>query len=160
MIREIRQDDLDQCVVVIQESFDTVAAEFGLTEENAPRFTAFAITKERLNRQLNCEHRLMYGSFDGQKLVGYFSLLLRDKQECELSNLCVLPAYRHRKLGQELLETAFDAARKRNCKQLNIGIVEENQVLRRWYEGFGFLHVGTEKFDFFPFTCGYMTKEL
>jgi N-acetylglutamate synthase-like GNAT family acetyltransferase len=29
-------------------------------------------------------------------------------------------------------------------------------VLRKWYEGYGAIHTGTEKFDFFPFTCGYM----
>jgi len=25
---------------------------------------------------------------------------------------------------------------------------------------FGFVHIGTQKFDFFPFTCGYMEKNL
>ena len=43
---------------------------------------------------------------------------------------------------------------------MNIGIVEENKRLRKWYEDNGAVHVGTKKFDFFPFTCGYMKKEL
>ena len=43
---------------------------------------------------------------------------------------------------------------------MNIGIVEENTRLRKWYEDNGAVHVGTKKFDFFPFTCGYMKKEL
>lgn len=160
MIREIRQDDIAQCVNVIRKSFSTVANKFGFTEENASRFTAFATTKERLDWQLNGEHRQMYGYYEGGKIVGYYSLLLQDNQECELNNLCVLPEYRHKKLGHKLLENAFDNARKMNCKKMNIGIVEENQVLRRWYEDHGFLHIGTEKYDFFPFTCGYMVKEL
>ena len=46
------------------------------------------------------------------------------------------------------------------CDKINIGIVEENKVLRKWYESFGFVHTGTKKFDFFPFTCGYMEKNL
>ncbi len=160
MIREISQEDISQCVNVIRESFSTVANEFGFTEENASRFTAFATTKERLDWQLNSEHRPMYGYFEDNKIVGYYSLLLLDNHECELNNLCVLPEYRHKKLGQKLLENAFDNARKMNCKRMNIGIVEENQVLRKWYEGYGFIHIGTKKFDFFPFTCGYMIKEL
>ena len=49
---------------------------------------------------------------------------------------------------------------KKECEKINIGIVEENQVLRKWYENQGFLHIGTKKFDFFPFTCGYMEKGL
>ena len=39
---------------------------------------------------------------------------------------------------------------------MNIGIVEENRILKKWYESFGFKHIRTQKFDFFPFTCGYM----
>lgn len=94
MIKEIKQENLAECVAVIRDSFATVAAEFGITEENAPRFTAFAKAKE---------------------------------------------------LG---------------CTKMKLGIVEENQVLRKWYEKFGFVHAGTQKFEFFPFTCGYMEKEI
>ena len=43
---------------------------------------------------------------------------------------------------------------------MNIGIVEENQTLKKWYESFGFKHIKTQKFDFFPFTCGYMELML
>jgi ribosomal protein S18 acetylase RimI-like enzyme len=160
MIREISQDDIAQCVNVIRESFNTVANEFGFTEKNAPRFTAFATTIERLDWQLNDEHRPMYGYLENNKIVGYYSLLLLDNQECELNNLCVLSEYRHKKIGQKLLHNAFDNARKMNCKKMKIGIVEENKVLRKWYEGYGFVHYRTEKYDFFPFTCGYMIKEL
>lgn len=46
------------------------------------------------------------------------------------------------------------------CDKMNIGIVEENKVLRKWYEAFDCMHTGTQKFDFFPFTCGYMEKKL
>lgn len=160
MIREINQDDIAQCVNIIRESFITVANEFGFTEDNASRFTAFATTIECLDWHLNGEHRPMYGYFDDNKLVGYYSLLLQDNQECELNNLCVLPEYRHSGIGYILLNNAFDNARKMNCKKMNIGIVEENQVLRKWYEKYGFVHIGIKKYDFFPFTCGYMFKIL
>ena len=43
---------------------------------------------------------------------------------------------------------------------MNIGIVEENIKLRKWYEANGAEHIGTKKFDFFPFTCVYMRKEI
>lgn len=32
---------------------------------------------------------------------------------------------------------------------MSIGIVEENTILRKWYEDNGFIHIGTKKFDFF-----------
>lgn len=160
MIREIGKNDMEECVDVIRKSFSTVAKEFGVTEETAPRFTAFATTAERLDWQLNGEHRLMYAYCENDIIIGYYSLALQENQECELNNLCVLPEYRHKKVGDRLLKNAFDRARNMGCKKMNIGIVEENQVLRKWYESYGFVHIGTQKFDFFPFTCGYMTKEL
>ena len=39
-------------------------------------------------------------------------------------------------------------------------IAEENTLLRKWYEAHGFVHTGAQKFDFFPFTCGYMEQEI
>ena len=33
-------------------------------------------------------------------------------------------------------------------------------VLRKWYEADGAVHIGTRKFDFFPFTCGYLKRDL
>ncbi len=160
MIKEIQPNELNECVKVIRESFKTVADELGFTEENAPRFTAFATTEERLEWHLNGEKRPMYAYYENGTIVGYYSLLMQENKECELNNVCVLPTHRHKGIGEELLRHAFHVAEKLNCKKINIGIVEENVVLRKWYESFGFIHTGTQKFDFFPFTCGYMEKEL
>ena len=158
MIEEVNEKDICECVNVIRVSFATVADEFGFTAENAPKFTAFATTEERLKWHLFGEHRRMYAFWDNGKIVGYYSLLLQSNNECELNNLCVLPTYRHRRIGQELLFHAFNTAKKTNCVKINIGIVEENKKLKNWYEQFGFTHTGIKKYDFFPFTCGYMEK--
>lgn len=160
MIRAVDVKDIGECAKVIRESFSTVANEFGFTIENAPGFTAFATTEERLNCQLVEEHRPMYAFFDNDTIVGYYSLLLQENKECELNNLCVIPTYRHNGIGEELLKDAFKNAKELNCNKINIGIVEENKVLRKWYESFGFVHTETKKFDFFPFTCGYMEKSF
>lgn len=102
----------------------------------------------------------MYAYYDNDVIVGYYSLLLQDNNCCELNNVCVLPEYRHKGMGEELLKHAYGIAVELGCEKMNIGIVEENTVLRKWYESFGFVHTGTQKFDFFPFTCGYMEKHL
>lgn len=160
MIKEICKEDITECVKVIKESFSTVADAFGLTVENAPRFTAFATTEERLYWQFEQEHRPMYAFYDNGAIVGYYSLMLLENNECELNNLCVLSSYRHKGIGEKLLKHAFETASRLNCVKIIIGIIEENKVLRHWYESFGFVHLGTQKFDFFPFTCGYMVKHL
>ena len=160
MIREVRREDIPACVSLIRQSFQTVADELGFTEENAPRFTAFATTEERLLWQMDGEHRPMYVYEDEGVSCGYYSLLMQENQECELNNLAVLPDCRHQGIGKQLLEHACSVARDHGCRLMNIGIVEENRKLRAWYEENGAVHVGTHKFDFFPFTCGYMKKEL
>lgn len=160
MIKRIEENQLTECVEVIRTSFATVAEEFGFTEENAPRFTAFATTYERLRWHLLGEQRPMYGYYEGEKLVGYYSLLLQENGECELNNLSVLPAYRHMGIGEKLLNHGIEEAKRLQCKKMNIGIVEENLRLRKWYEEFCFVHLGTKKFEFFPFTCGYMERGL
>ena len=160
MIKKVEANHISECVKVIRDSFLTVAEEFGFTAENAPRFTAFSVTEERLLWQLNSEYRLMYAFYESGKIVGYYSLLLQENHECELNNLCVLPSCRHKGIGEELLKSVFEEAAELSCTKINIGIVEENTVLRKWYETFGFVHTKKEKYDFFPFTCGYMEKRL
>ncbi|MBR4819240.1 MAG: GNAT family N-acetyltransferase [Clostridiales bacterium] len=161
MIRPITKEDIKESVNVIRTSFLTVAEEFGLTEENAPRHVAFATTEDRLMYQMEVEKRPMYAFFsDEGKMLGYYSLAKLSDTEWELNNLCVLPEHRHDGIGDQLLQDAFKRVREFGAAKLNIGIVEENVRLRKWYESKGFMHTGTKKFDFFPFTCGYMEKTL
>ena len=160
MIREIRREEIPECVRVIRRSHMTVADEFGFTPENAPRYVAFATDENRVTWQMDHEHRLMFLDEEGGVICGFYSLLLQPDSECELGSLSVLPEYRHQGFGTSLLNHAVDTARKQNCRIMNLSIVEENTVLRRWYEQHGAVHTGTEKFDFFPFTCGYMRIPL
>ncbi len=162
MIKEIEKNEIPECVNVIRKSFQTIADDFGFTIENAPRFTAFATTEERLLYQLENEPRFMAAYYDEEngKIIGYYSLVFLENSECELNNLCVLPEFRHKKIGAALLEDAFARAGKKECTKIKIGIVEENKVLRCWYESHGFIHTRAVKYDFFPFTCGYMEKSF
>jgi ribosomal protein S18 acetylase RimI-like enzyme len=163
MIKEIDKSEIAECVSVIRKSFQTVADEFGFTIENAPRFTAFATTEERLFYQLEIEHRLLVAYYDDDgdgRILGYYSLMFLENSECELSNLCVLREFRHKKIGEALLEDAMSRVRNKECKKMKLGIVEENKRIRAWYEKHGFTHTHTVKYDYFPFTCGYMEREL
>ena len=72
MIREIKDNEIKQCVSVIRQSFQTVADEFGFTQENAPRFTAFATDEAKVLMWKNEQHRPMFGYFEDEVLVGYY----------------------------------------------------------------------------------------
>ena len=142
MIRKAERTDLPECVRVIRNSFQTVADQFGFTEENAPRFTAFATTEERLAWHLDGEHRLMYLDEENGKACGYYSLKLNGDDTCELSNLSVLPEYRHRGIGGRLLEFAIGEKGVRRLWAL-----EKNTRAIRFYERHGFRLTGERKYE-------------
>ncbi len=159
-IRHMSMEEIPECVRLIRESFQTVADDFGFTVENAPRFTAFATDEGRLRYQLCREKRPMFVYMKGNRIVGYYSLALLNEAEAELNNLAVLPEYRHCNIGRKLLEDCFAKVKQTGRTKIKIGIVEENEILKNWYKKYGFVHTGTVKYDFFPFTCGYMEKEI
>ena len=72
MIRKIKSEEIPICVEVIKKSFLTVADEYGFTEENAPRFTAFATTQDRLYWHMDGEHRPMYVYEEDGKIGAVF----------------------------------------------------------------------------------------
>lgn len=159
VIRHISIDEASECAELIRTSFKTVADEFGITAENAPRFTAFATDENRLKYHFIKEKRPMYVYLLDGKMVGYYSIAVIDENTVEMNNLAVLPEYRHQGIGKDLVRDCFKKAKILGAKRINIGIVEENKQLKGWYESLGFVPTGTEKFDFFPFTCGYMSYQ-
>lgn len=160
MIKQIKRENIPECVSVIRESFMTVADELKLSAETSLGFTGFSISEERLYWQYDNEKRPMFAYFINEKIVGYYSLLILDNNECELNNLAVLPYHRHRKIGEELLKDSFSRARELNIRKMKISIVEENVKLRKWYEKHNFIHTETKKLDQFAFICGYMEIDL
>ena len=160
MIREAKREEIPQCVDIIRRSFQTVADEFGLTKDNCPAFTAFATTEEKLVDWVDRQHRSLFVYEDEGVLCGFYCLLFTGDDRCEIGSLSVLPEYRHKGYGKVLLEHACSVARERGIRYLDLSIVEENKVLRKWYEDQGAVHTGTKRFEFFPFTCGYLQIEL
>ena len=116
MIREIVRSEIPECAALIRESFLTVANEFNFTQTNAPGFTAFSTNNDRLYWQYDNENRKMFAFLSESTIVGYYSLLFDENNECELSNLCVNPAYRHRKIGEQLLNHCYDHSFPLRCK--------------------------------------------
>ena len=160
IIRRVSIEEIPECVNVIRKAFKTVADELGFTEENAPRFTAFATEEKRLWYQFCVEKKPMFVFMHKGSIAGYYSLAMLENGNVELNNLSVLPEYRHLGIGEKLVNDAIENAKALGKDKMEIGIVEENVRLRNWYEKLGFVHTGTKKFDFFPFTCGYMEMKL
>lgn len=153
-INKVTKEKLPECLDVIHQSFATVAADFGLTEENCPKHTSF-IPISYLETQMKWGW-LMFGLYTDERIIGYMSLSKEADKVYELHNLAVLPEFRHLGFGTQLLDYAKETVKSLGGSKIKIGIIEESTVLKNWYITNGFEHVGTKKFDHLPFTSGYL----
>jgi GNAT superfamily N-acetyltransferase len=152
------EEEFVECARVIRAAYLTVAAEFNITEQNAPTYAAFN-TVEKLKNEINKPVRL-FGLFDGGKQVGCVALERShdEKNVFFLERLAVLPEERHKGYGAALLDFAFKQAKMANGVKVKIGIIDENRVLKEWYIGYGFSPVGTKVYPHLPFTVCFMEK--
>ncbi|MBR4728062.1 MAG: GNAT family N-acetyltransferase [Clostridia bacterium] len=159
MIYEIEEKSiLPVCLNMIHKSFATVADEFHLTKETCPGYTAF-MALDKLQKSFESSNR-MFLYYSDSIPVGFFLLKQLDGETWELDHLAVLPEYRHRGIGKELLNYAEKTVREQNGKLLKIGIMEENVRLKQWYLKNGFASTGTRRFEHLPFAVGFMEKDV
>lgn len=161
MIKQLNPSDFPRAAEVIRESFVTVAKDLGFTEQTFPTFTGFVTTTERLQTHASWGW-WMYGLYDEGQLVGYASISKAKDTDYvyEMHNLAVLPDYRHKGYGKQLLDFCKAKVKELGGIKINIGITEENTVLKNWYAANGFTHTGTKKFDHMPITVGFMEWEV
>jgi len=157
-IKIINFDNLPSCLEVVNNSFATVAKEFGLTEQNCPTNPAF-IKIDRLINDFN-KGSLMFGYFTNEKIVGFVQITKKDDDIYELGRLAVLPEYRHSSIGKKLIGFAKEKVQELGGKKITIGIIEENTMIKNFYTINGFIHTGTMVFAHLPFTVGYMAMEV
>jgi GNAT superfamily N-acetyltransferase len=139
---------------LVRKSFATVADDFGWTQQTAPTFTAY-ITNEKLAEKIT-DGYFPFGLFADDRLCGFVSLTDVGGGVYELNHLAVLPELRHHGYGKALLWFFKDKIRELGGEKITIGIVDENTRLKEYYAANGFVHTGTKKFDWQPFTAGFM----
>lgn len=153
-IRLLTAENLPDYADVIRKSFATVAKEYGWTRENCPGHTSF-ITDERLASKIK-DGYYPFGLCIGDKVIGFTSLTDMGSGVFEMNDVSVLPEYRHYGYGKKLLDFCKAKVREFSGNKITIGIVEENTVLKEWYNSNRFVHTGTKMYDGLPFTVGHM----
>lgn len=157
-IKPIKHNELPNVLELIHKSFSTVAANFNFTYENCPNHTSFMPYK-KLETFYN-QGFLMYGLYEDEKLSGYVSLAKQQDGQYDLNNLAVLPQKRHLGYGKKLVNFCKQKAKELKAQKIKIGIIEDSQIIKNFYENLGFIHIGTQKFEHLPFTVGYMEYNL
>ncbi len=156
-IKNVKKEQLPQCLEVIHKSFETVAEEFGLTKENCPKHTSF-IPLYFLESQMEWGWN-MFGLFEDEEITGYMSISKEDGGVYELHNLAILPEHRHKGYGSKMIEYAKKFVKTLGGSKIKIGIIDESDILKKWYISHGFNYIGNKKFDHLPFTSGYLEWE-
>jgi GNAT superfamily N-acetyltransferase len=155
-IREISEPQIESAAKDIRGSFASLAKQFNITPETCPGASNF-ITAEHLKEHFE-RGLMMFGL--GDPLIGFAALEMKTDTVYKIRYLSVLPEHRHKGYGKKLLSYCINKVIKLNGSKIEIGIIEENTVLKNWYAANGFIHTGTEKFEHLPFTVGYMELNL
>ncbi|MBN2011452.1 GNAT family N-acetyltransferase [candidate division KSB1 bacterium] len=161
VIKEIvSTEQLLESVSVLQNSFETVARLYKLTEQNCPTNAAF-ITAEKLI-SLKQKPVIMFGLYENSRQIGFVALEKSTSKNhvYYLEKLAVLPEYRHRGYGNLLMDHCVNYVRDHAGEKISIGIIFEHQLLKKWYENYGFVSTGLKSFKHLPFTVCFMEKTI
>jgi len=159
MIRRIISDeDIKSSALVLRKAFSTVAHQFGLTEENCPTNSAFIQDKALF--EMREKGASMFGLFEDDTQVGFVAVERSTDSLFYLEKLAVIPEFRHKNYGKQLMDYASDYIKAQGGKEISIGIIYENSVLKTWYTNYGFEETGLKEYDHLPFTVCFMKKYI
>jgi ribosomal protein S18 acetylase RimI-like enzyme len=136
MIRRATPDDLDDVTRLI-------AAFRDWWEKSKPADEAIRGTVATLLGDASTEYLLAFDG-DRQGAVGVCQLRYRlsvwtGSEDCWLEDLYVLDEARGGGHGRALVEAAFESARRRGCRRIELDVNEQNTDALRFYEALGFL---------------------
>jgi ribosomal protein S18 acetylase RimI-like enzyme len=92
----------------------------------------------RLLEQLGNERTFCYGIRDNGKWIGFVAVAPYG-DSYEITRLAVAPEHRHKRYGRDLMDRACDKARELGLESIGLGMLNENVVLKKWYEAQGFV---------------------
>lgn len=184
-VRELKIEDfLPGVCNLIRLAFSDVAEEFHLTPQNCRYHPAF-LSDSDFADSLCRPGVICLGAFANDlpgpprspqaswgDLVGFAAVwpktedafaidqspVLQCPDTYELTRLCVLPEHRHAGLGGLLLRFALQSAREHGARNIEIGMIAENERLRAWYERHGFRVTAVREYAHLPFRVCEMER--
>jgi diamine N-acetyltransferase len=158
--RVLPDADLSDAVAVLRIAHETVAKQFGFTQETNPTNNAF-IDAETLRGQLEKGIEL-YLMTEGHVSVGCIAIE-ESKTEAEtfyIEKVSVVPDCRNRGLGVKLMTFATSLIGDRGGKHIGVALINEHEKLKAWYQQQGFKEVLVKEYPHLPFNVCFMSKEV
>lgn len=148
--------ELLKSVIVIRESFSTVAEQFGLTRENAPTNPAFIAARHL--QKMREKGIAMFAVFWDKLQIGFVAIEKTEANDFYMERLAVLPKYRHKGFGRQIVEYVAKYVAAQGGETVLIGVIDEHEVLKAWYHKLEFVEFRSQQFAHLPFKVCYMKK--
>ena len=92
MIKAIVRRDLNVCLEIFHVGYETVATEFGLTDENCPDRGRANLPFEKLVAEFD-KGTLMFGYYVENRIVGFLAVKMYGNDVLGIDDIIVLPDY-------------------------------------------------------------------
>lgn len=157
-IRDATRNDIALLAQIIAESNRDVAERFGLNKDNCPKHPSLC-TEDWVLADFARGERYFILQDEGSA-IGCVAYENPSEGLAYLNRLSVLPGHRQRGAGAQLVGHVIDLAQSSGIETISIGIIAENEELKRWYIKLGFIEGETRTFPHLPFTVGYLHYEV
>jgi diamine N-acetyltransferase len=156
----INNEDLIKSHEILLKSFAPIAEEFGLTSENCPSNAAFM----KFDTLISMKNKglELYKLSENKKQVGFVAIekAPKDKDTYYIEKLAVLPEYRHKGYGKQLVDFAISKIKEKGAKTISIGLMNNHIKLKNWYKRLGFIQTEIKEFSYLPFNVSFMKMNL
>ncbi len=143
---------------IISISNKDIADRFGLTLENCSKHPSFCCV-DWVTADMVRGVKYFILKVDG-KNIGCVAYESPDAKTAYLNRLSVLPQFRNKKYGVELVKYHVNYARTSGKEVVSIGIIAAHNELKEWYEHIGFVEQGVQSFEYLPFEVMYMSYQI
>ncbi|HPF04613.1 MAG TPA: GNAT family N-acetyltransferase [Spirochaetota bacterium] len=143
---------------IIKKSFITVADQYSLTEENSPTNPAFTTLE---NLKVIASKSECFGVYLNNNPCGFFALeFTNERKTVYLERVCILPELRHNGFGKSILTFAENYCKNHDVETISIGVMNQNTVLKKWYQQHGYDEILIKKFPHLEFEVCFLENRL
>jgi N-acetylglutamate synthase-like GNAT family acetyltransferase len=157
-IVEATVTDAAKIANIVSVSNIDVADEFGINNDNNPKHPSFYNKDWVMSDFARNEKYFLY--MENGVSIGCVAFENPRPGVAYLNRLSVLPQYRHKGVGEELVHYIFKYAKIRDIQRISIGIIAENFKHKNWYLKLGFVEGDIKTVPHRPFDVQFMSAEL
>lgn len=141
MIRRAKMEDI--------ESLNSLLGEVLLTHHSIRpdifKDKGAKYNRDELSKLLNNDRKPIFVYEDNNKVVGHLFLEIREYEanviipykSLFIDDLCVLKEYREQGIGKELMEYAFEYAKRIGARNIELNVWNKNDSAIKFYESLG-----------------------